>query len=78
MTVCVESYKGNGNYCNIEIAEGNSNNIYVVNVSQIENETENLVGYPFRKAIYPISEKRKAMATYRRYIKTYCTEEKLK
>lgn len=74
MTVCIESYKGNGNYCEIEIAEGYSNNIYVVSVCPIVNEKENLVGYPFRKAVYPISEKKKAMATYRRYIRTYCKE----
>lgn len=35
MTVCIESYKGNGNYCEIEIAEGYSNNIYVVSVCQL-------------------------------------------
>ena len=71
MTVCVESYKGNGNYCEIEIGK---NNTYIVSVCPIENEKENLVGYPFRKAVYPINEKKKAMATYRLYIRTYCKE----
>lgn len=76
MTVCVESFKGNGNYCEIEITERYNNNIYIVSVCPIVNEKESLVGSPFRKTVYPISEKKKAMATYRRYIKTYCTEEK--
>ena len=30
MTVCIESYKGNGNYCEIEITEGYTNIVYVV------------------------------------------------
>ena len=72
MTVCIESYKGNGNYCEIEIVEGSTNNIYVVSVCPIIDDL--LVGYPIKKATYPISEKKKAMATYRRYIKTYCEE----
>ena len=70
MTVCIESYKGNGNYCEIEIAESYTNNSYVVSVCPIIDDL--LVGYPIKKATYPISEKEKAMATYRRYIKTYC------
>ena len=72
MTVCIESYKGNGNYCEIEITESYTNNIYVVSVCPIIDNS--LVGYPIRKATYPIIEKKKAMATYRRYIKTYCKE----
>ena len=70
MTVCIESYKGNGNYCEIEIAESYTNIVYVVSVCPIIDDL--LVGYPIKKATYPISEKEKAMATYRRYIKTYC------
>ena len=66
MTVCVESYKGNGNYCEIVI----TNNIYVVSVYPLVNDS--LAGYPFREMTYPISEKKKAMATYRRYIRNYC------
>lgn len=72
MTICIENYEGNGNYCEIEITEGYSNNIYVVSVCPIIDNL--LVGYPIRKATYPITEKKKAMATYRRYIKTYCKE----
>ena len=72
MTICIESYKGNGNYCEIEITECYTNIVYVVSVCPIIDDS--LVGYPIRKAIYPISEKKKAMATYRRYIKTYCKE----
>lgn len=72
MTVCIESYKGNGNYCEIEVAESYTNIVYVVSVCPIIDDS--LVGYPIRKAIYPIIEKKKAMATYRRYIKTYCKE----
>lgn len=72
MTVCIESYKGNGNYCEIEITESYTNIVYVVSVCPIIDDS--LVGYPIRKAIYPIIEKKKAMATYRRYIKTYCKE----
>lgn len=68
MTVCVESYKGNGNYCTIEI----TNNIYVVSVCRLFDDSR--AGYPFREMTYPISEKKKAMATYRRYIRNYCTE----
>lgn len=72
MTVCIESYKGNGNYCEIEVAESYTNIVYVVSVCPIIDDL--LVGYPIKKATYPISEKKKAMATYRRYIKTYCKE----
>ena len=72
MTICIESYKGNGNYCEIEITESYTNIVYVVSVCPIIDDS--LVGYPIRKATYPISEKKKAMATYRRYIKTYCKE----
>lgn len=72
MTVCIESYKGNGNYCEIEVAENYTNIVYVVSVCPIIDDL--LVGYPIKKATYPISEKKKAMATYRRYIKTYCKE----
>ena len=46
--------------------------VIVVSVCPIIDDS--LVGYPIRKAIYPIIEKKKAMATYRRYIKTYCEE----
>ena len=72
MTICIENYEGNGNYCEIEIAESYTNIVYVVSVCPIIDDL--LVGYPIRKATYPISEKKKAMATYRRYIKTYCKE----
>lgn len=66
MTICVESYKGNGNYCEIAI----TNNIYVVSVCPLVDDS--LAEYPFREITYPISEKKKAIATYRRYIRNYC------
>lgn len=68
MTVCIESYKGNGNYCTIEV----TNNVYVVSVCPLLNDS--CAGYPFREMTYPITEKKKAIATYQRYIRNYCTE----
>ena len=47
MTVCIESYKGNGNYCEIEITEGYTNIVYVVSVCPIIDDL--LVGYPIKK-----------------------------
>ena len=72
MTICIENYEGNGYYCEIKITESYTNNSYVVSVCPIIDDL--LVGYPIRKATYPIIEKKKAMATYKRYIKTYCKE----
>ena len=54
MTVCIESYKGNGNYCEIEITESYTNIVYVVSVCPIIDDS--LVGYPIINAIYLIIE----------------------
>ena len=32
MTVCIESYKGNGNYCEIEITEGYTNSLLTIRI----------------------------------------------
>lgn len=71
MTVLIDSYKGNGNYCSLELTKENT---YVVEVCMMYDMQ--LCGYPFRKMIYSVSEEKRARATFRRYIKKYCMEER--
>lgn len=70
MTVCVEQHEGKNHYVSLEIEQAYGHAIYVVQVCQ---QYENgLCGYPLREMRYPITEKKKAYGTYRRYIRNYC------
>lgn len=69
MTVCLDHHEGNGKYVNIKITEGYGSSIYVVTVYPV---FDGYIGRPEREKMYPMSEKKKALATYKRYIKKYC------
>lgn len=69
MTVCLDRHEGNGKYVNIKITEGYGSCIYVVTVYPV---FEGYIGRPEREMIYAHSERKKAIATYKRYIKKYC------
>lgn len=70
MSVTVEQYKTDNYYVTLEIENRYGNNIYIVQACPCYKD--GLCGYPEREMTYPISEKKKAYATYRRYIRNYC------
>lgn len=72
MTVIVKQYKTDDYYVTLEIENRYGNNIYVVQVCPCYKNSD-LCGYPIKEISYSISEKQKALATYRRYIKRYCS-----
>ena len=70
MTVIVKQYENENYYISLEITTRYNRSIYLVQVYEMTNGEPN--GYPIKEISYPINEKQKALATYRRYIKKYC------
>ena len=70
MTVCVENYKNNDFYISLTIENRYGNAFYMVQVCPCFDDSR--CGYPIKEMIYSIKDKKKAYATYRRYIKKYC------
>lgn len=66
MTTIIKSHKNDNYYISLEL---DKRNIYTVQACPRINE--NLCGYPEREITYPINEKKKALATYNRYVKKY-------
>lgn len=69
MTTVVKQHKTEKYYISIEMTERNGNAIYKVQACPRFDEYR--CGYPIIEATYPINEKEKAYATYRRYKKKY-------
>lgn len=67
MTTVIKSHKNGDYYVSLEITKYN---IYVVQVCPQFDDYN--CGYPIREMTYPMSEKKNACATYRRYIQKYC------
>lgn len=63
----IKEHKENGYYIAIEYEK---TNIYKVSVYPCHSD--GLCGYPIKETIYPLTEKKKAMNTYYRYIRKYC------
>ena len=55
------------------VMEWEKTNIYRVAACQMIDE--NFCGYPINEMIYSINDKKKAEATFRRYVKKYCKGE---
>lgn len=70
MTTVISSHTSNLYYVSIDIERRYESEIYVVQVCPCINEY--MCGHPEREMIYPITEKKEAYATYRRYIRRYC------
>ena len=70
MTVAIEQYETDKYYVEIAIENRYGNNIYVVQICH--RFDSGLCGFPINKMVYSIDEKKKAYATYRRYIRKYC------
>jgi len=70
MTVNINSCKNDAYYVSLSIENRYGNDIYVVQACPCINDCE--CGYPEREMTYPIKDKKKAYATYRRYINNYC------
>lgn len=70
MTVTVNSCKNDNYYITLEIEHRYENDIYVVQACPCIDDYE--CGYPEREMTYPITDKKKAYATYKRYVKRYC------
>lgn len=69
MTVTVEQYIGNGYYVlNDIVLLHNGTNVYVVQICPVIDG--NLYGYPMLECRY--TDRKKAHATYLRYIRKYC------
>ena len=69
MTVVVEKCENDKYYINMEIQTRTHGSVYVVQT--LPRISGNLCGYPLNKMEYPIDDKKKAYATYRRYKKKY-------
>lgn len=69
MTVFLEQHETDKYYVSIAVERRYNREIYVVHITE---NVGGLYGYPMLECTYPISEKKKAYATYRRYIRKYC------
>ena len=69
MTFVEKCHKDKKHHISICVQDG----LYVVQVCPAESD--HYVGYPIRKITYPITDKKKAYATYRRYLKKYAEKE---
>lgn len=70
MTIAIKQHTENGYHV---IFEWDKTNIYRVAVCQMIDE--NSCGYPINEVTYSINDKKKAEATFRRYVKKYCKGE---
>lgn len=69
MTIVEKSHKNDNYYITLKITEKYGKGCYIVQASP--KIKEHLYGYPIREMIYTMNEKKKAYATYNRYIKKY-------
>ena len=69
MTILEKKHTNKSFHITMEIDKKNENLFYVVEVCPLINE--NLCGYPIKKMIYSLSEKKKANNTFNRYVKKY-------
>lgn len=73
MTMTIKQHKENGYYVALDIEK---EGFYVVQACPCHsNGNFDYCGYPERKIIYAYNEKKKAEATFRRYVKKYCKGE---
>ena len=72
MSVCIDSYEGNGNYCELSIERAYNKNFYRIHICKVFNT---YVSYPFKSITYSINDEKKAKATFKRYVKKYCIGE---
>lgn len=73
MTTTIKHHKENGYCATLDIEK---EGFYVVQVCPIYNNGNfDYCGYPERKTIYAYNEKKKAEATFKRYVKKYCKGE---
>lgn len=71
MTVTLRQHEGNGYYVSLE--QILTNNGIVLVVQACPAFEEQLCGYPEKEMRYPLAEEKKAIRTYKRYVKKYCT-----
>ncbi len=70
MTTIIES-NANKQYCvRLGIEVRHNREIYIVQACPCFDDSR--CGYPEKELTYPIIERRKAYAAYKRYIKKYC------
>lgn len=69
MTVVEKEHFTENYYIALEMKQTYNSMHYEVAVCPIINDCE--CGYPIRSITYPITEKKKANSTFRRYINTY-------
>ena len=73
MTTTIKQHKENGYCVNLDIEK---EGFYVVQVCPYHNNGNfDYCGYPEREMIYAYDERKKAEATFRRYVKKYCKGE---
>jgi hypothetical protein len=70
MTLAIKQHTENGYYV---LMEWDKTNVYHVEVCPCLND--NMCGYPINEMYYTMEEKKKAEATFRRYVKKYCKGE---
>ena len=71
MTVTLRQHKGNGYYVSLEQIFINDGIVLVVQACPTFGEQ--LCGYHEREMRYPLAEEKKAIRTFKRYVKKYCT-----
>ena len=67
MTQVIKQHTENGYYVVLEWVKVD---IYKVEVCPCYSN--GMCGYPVREMVYPLGEKKKAVATYNRYVRKYC------
>ena len=66
MTTVIKSHKNQRYYICIELSK---DNLYTVSACPLYDT--HYCGYPIREMIYPLNERKQALATYNRYVKKY-------
>lgn len=70
MTICVKSHSENGYHVDMCVEDRHGSSVYIVQACPMIDECR--CGHPEAEMMYHVSDREKANATYRRYIRKYC------
>lgn len=73
MTIVIKQHKNNDYYISLSTENRYGIDIYIVQVLPCIDKAR--CGLPITEITYPIKDRKKALATYRRYVKKYGMEE---
>lgn len=69
MRICIDRHEHGGNTCTLCIEPRGQKCIYIVTAYE---SGDGITATPIKRTTCPITDERKARATFKRYIKRYC------